>query len=190
MSDLFEEDKEFKGISFSENRLEKGVYENCTFLRCAFLNSDLSDIIFIECGFKECDLSMSNLSGVSMQGLSFTECKLVGLHFELCSDLLFSASFKNCDLKLSSFYKSPLKRSGFFDCKLNEADFTESNMTGSVIKGCDLTGAIFNHTILEEVDLRMSTNYSIDPHINRIRKAKFSVEGVIGLLDKHDILIE
>jgi len=30
----------------------------------------------------------------------------------------------------------------------------------------------------------------IDPEINRIKKAKFSVPGVLGLLNKHDIVIE
>ena len=31
---------------------------------------------------------------------------------------------------------------------------------------------------------------SFDPELNRIWKAKFSIDGVIGLLDKHDILID
>jgi len=43
---------------------------------------------------------------------------------------------------------------------------------------------------LENADLRTSYNYSIDPDANRIRKAKFSLPAVIGLLDKYYLDIE
>ncbi|MGB5462457.1 MAG: pentapeptide repeat-containing protein, partial [Aureibaculum sp.] len=33
-------------------------------------------------------------------------------------------------------------------------------------------------------------NYSIDPEKNPIKKAKFSQDGIGGLLDKYDIVIE
>jgi uncharacterized protein YjbI with pentapeptide repeats len=55
---------------------------------------------------------------------------------------------------------------------------------------CDLTGAVFDHTNIEKADFRTSYNYTIDPEINRIKKAKFSILGVSGLLDKYDIDIE
>jgi len=50
--------------------------------------------------------------------------------------------------------------------------------------------ATFENTALEKVDLRTGFNYSINPEINRIKKAKFSLQGVLGLLDKYDIEIE
>jgi fluoroquinolone resistance protein len=43
---------------------------------------------------------------------------------------------------------------------------------------------------LEKADLRTAYNYSIDPSINKIKKAKFSLPGVVGLLSKYDIEIE
>jgi len=66
----------------------------------------------------------------------------------------------------------------------------ETDLTGAVFDNCDLTQAIFDHTILEKADFRTSYNYSFDPEINRIKKAKFSVPEVSGLLDKYDIDIE
>ena len=69
-------------------------------------------------------------------------------------------------------------------------DFTEADLTNSVFDNCDLAGAKFEKTILEKADLRTSHNYSIDPEINKIKKAKFSVHGITGLLDKYDIEIE
>jgi fluoroquinolone resistance protein len=59
-----------------------------------------------------------------------------------------------------------------------------------VFEGCNMTAAIFDQTTLEKADLRTSYNYSIDPETNRIKKAKFSITGVAGLLDKYDIVIE
>jgi hypothetical protein len=53
-----------------------------------------------------------------------------------------------------------------------------------------LTGARFENTIIEKADLRTSYNYSIDPENNRIKKAKFSLAQIAGLLDKYNIEID
>lgn len=55
---------------------------------------------------------------------------------------------------------------------------------------CDLAQAVIDNTMLDKADLRTSFNYSIDPERNRIKKAKFSIIGIAGLLDKYDIEIE
>ena len=55
---------------------------------------------------------------------------------------------------------------------------------------CDLTRVIFDNVNMEKADFRTSFNYSIDPEINQIKKAKFFLRGISGLLDKHDIEIE
>ena len=60
----------------------------------------------------------------------------------------------------------------------------------AVFDGCDLADAVFERTVLEKADLRGAINYSIDPAVNRVKKARFSLEGVRGLLGKYDILIE
>jgi len=51
-------------------------------------------------------------------------------------------------------------------------------------------GATFDKATLEKADFRTAINYSIDPTNNRIKKAKFSLLGVVGLLDKFDISID
>ena len=55
---------------------------------------------------------------------------------------------------------------------------------------CDLQLTLFMNTKLEGVNFRTSFNYSIDPELNRIKKAKFSLHSIAGLLDKNDIEIE
>jgi uncharacterized protein YjbI with pentapeptide repeats len=83
-----------------------------------------------------------------------------------------------------------IKTTIFKNCQLLETDLTESDLTGSTFDNCDLSGATFDNTNLEKVDFRTSFNFTIDPEINRIKKAKFSLPGVLGLLNKYDIVIE
>jgi uncharacterized protein YjbI with pentapeptide repeats len=124
-----------------------------------------------------------------MRDLKFIDSKLLGLHFQDCSDFLFAVNFDKCILNLSSFFKQKLKKTFFKDCSLLEVDFTEADLSNAVFENCDLSGTKFEKTNLEKADLRTSFNYSIDPEINKIKKAKFSIEGIIGLLDKYDIEI-
>ena len=69
-------------------------------------------------------------------------------------------------------------------------DFSATDLSASNFANCDLSGAIFDNSILEKTDFRTAYNYSINPEINKIKKAKFSVSGIAGLLDKYDIVIE
>jgi len=73
---------------------------------------------------------------------------------------------------------------------LHETDFTEADLTNAVFENCDLKGAVFENTMLEKADFRTAFNYAINPEINKIRKAKFSMPAVMRLLDKYDILID
>ena len=113
-----------------------------------------------------------------------------GLRFDTCNDFGLSFSFENCLLNHSTFYKTKIKKTLFKNSQLNEADFSECDLTGSLFDNCDLTRAIFVNSILEKADFRTSYNFSIDPGINRIKKAKFSLTTVSGLLDKYDIEID
>jgi uncharacterized protein YjbI with pentapeptide repeats len=115
---------------------------------------------------------------------------MLGLRFDTCHEFGLSVSFDGCQLNLSSFYKTKIKKTVFKNSQLEEVDFAEADLTSSVFDDCNLTQAIFDHTILEKTDFRTSFNYSIDPEINRIKKAKFSISGISGLLDKYDIDIE
>jgi uncharacterized protein YjbI with pentapeptide repeats len=73
---------------------------------------------------------------------------------------------------------------------LKQVDFSEVELTESIFNSCDLMGAIFEKTNLVKVDLRKALHYSIDPENNKLKKAKFSYPGVIGLLEKYEIIIE
>ena len=184
------EEVDYKLTDFSQKGLPKGEYDGCSFRQCNFADNDFSGIIFSDCEFTGSNLSMIKTSQTTFREVKFMDCKLLGVHFEHCSELLFSVGFESCQMNLSSFFKRNMKKTVFKNCSLREVDFVEANLSGAVFENCDLEHAIFDHTNLEKADLRSSFNYKIDPVSNKIIKAKFSQNGLQGLLDKFDIIIE
>ncbi len=184
------EEKTFDETDFTKDAPATGDYESCSFVNCNFYNADLSEIHFIDCEFTGCNMSLVKLSKTAFRDIQFKDCKLLGLHFYDGNNFLFSADFDNCILNLSSFFGMNLKKIQFKNSTLHEVDFTETDLSSTVFHNCDLARATFENTILEKADLRTSFNYSIDPELNRIKKAKFSMPAVIGLLNKYDIQIE
>ena len=190
MSLPYIENKKFEKINFSEEILPKGEYENCSFLNCIFYKSDVSNSAFRDCEFESCDFSLATIRNTVFSNIKFKNCKLLGLHFNDCNPFLLSAYFENCTLKLSTFYKLKIKGTWFKNCNIQEVDFTETDLANSIFENCDLQKAIFDDSNLEKVDFRTAYNYSINPELNRIKKAKFSSLGIAGLLDKYSIIIE
>jgi len=115
---------------------------------------------------------------------------MLGLKFEQCNPFLLKVTFYKCVLNLSSFYKQKLKKTIFKDCTLNEVDFAEAELNEAVFANCDFHNATFSFTNIEKADFRTSYNYSIHPESNKLKKARFSREGIAGLLDRYDIIIE
>jgi uncharacterized protein YjbI with pentapeptide repeats len=187
MNNSFFDNKIFKGINFKNSEIVKGIYEDCQFIDCDLSGCDLSDLTFGECTFDICNLSNLVISNSSLKEVSFKNCKLLGIHFEDCNDILFTVSFFNCNLDYCSFYKKRLKGTIFENCSLTDVDFSESDLQESLFDNCNLAGAIFDRTNLFKSDLSTSYNYSIDPEENRIANAKFSKDGLIGLLEKYNI---
>ena len=183
------ENKIFHQLDYGNTPLEFGEYEECKFSNCDFSNSDLSNFNFSECSFDDCNLSMVNLSKTSLKTVAFKNCKLLGIHFDACNEFLLSVSFHHCTLNFSSFYKLNLRKTKFIHCSLQEVDFTEANLTQAIFDSCDLSGTIFDNTLLESADLRTSQNYSIDPESNYLSKARFSSDGLAGLLHKYVLSI-
>ena len=184
------EDKILEKTDFTSVALEKGDYEGCSFVNCNFLASDISEIHFIDCAFTGCNLGNANITQTAFRDVKFKDCKLLGLHFETSNHFLFSVQFENCMLNLASFHKLKLKKIEFHNSSLHEVDFAGADLTSAVFNNCDLQRAVFEQTILEKADFRTSFNYSIDPEINKIKKARFSIDGLPGLLSKYDILID
>ena len=190
MSNSYFEEQVYEGLDYTAQPLPKGDYEICTFINCNLSNCDLSNTRFTECEFKGCNLSNAKMIKTTLNDVVFRECKIMGINFEHCDTYLFAVAFHHCVLNYSSFYKRLLKKTSFVHCTIHEADFTDSDLNQSSFDHCDLAKTRFENTNLEKVDFRTAFNYTIDPELNKIKKAQFSLPAIIGLLDKYDIVIK
>lgn len=177
----------FENIIFEKDHFPTGEpinseFENCTFRSCNLTEFDLEGAIFNECRFISCNLSMAKIKGAAFREVEFNECKLLGIAFESVNQAGFSVTFNECFLSHSSFYGMRLKKIIIRDTNLAAVDFTDCDLTGSIMQNCDFNGAIFDNTNLEYSDMRTAKNYSIDPVKNRIRNARFSLPSALALL--------
>ena len=184
------EDQIFSGVNFLIEGFPFAEYDHCTFKDCTFAGLDLSEYNFADCKFDNCDLSNVKLAHTGFKTVGFKSCKLLGLIYSDCNDFLFAVNFEDCLLNIASFYRLNLRNTKFKNCQIQEADFTEANLSGASFDDCDLNGTTFERTNLEKADLRSAYNYSINPDINKIKKAQFSLPAVVGLLDHYGISIE
>lgn len=67
MTPAFFDDQVFKGISFAQDPLTRGVYEECRFSACDFSGSLLGEFRFIDCSFSECNLSNANFENTILE---------------------------------------------------------------------------------------------------------------------------
>lgn len=173
-------DQTFEGISRDE--LSLAEYENCLFKSCSFGNADLSNFTFVDCEFIACDLSSIRSKKTSFREVYFRDCKLMGIHFEDCNPYGLKCHFESCTLDYSFFYQCPMKGSRFSNSRLIEVDFTETNLESVSFEGCNLSGSVFQFSHLEKANFVGAQGYIIDPSNNRMKGAKFSLEGLAGLL--------
>lgn len=190
MENLIHTHKTFEKVSFIDKKVNNREFEDCVFKNCDFSNSDFSNNTFMDCEFINCNLSMTQLVGTSLKTVDFKNCKLLGIHFHNCADFLFSVSFQVCVLDYSSFANKKMPKTKFNSCSMKEVSLIGTNLTNSVFENCNLDNAVFNDTQLASVDFTTAYNFKIDPEFNPMKKAKFSTQGIVGLLDKYDIKIE
>lgn len=190
MTDKVFEDQTFDGKGLNLIKLERGKYDNCVFLNCDFSNADLGYMVFVECQFDRCNLTMAKIIDTAFRVVEFTDCKLLGLAFDSCSNFLLALSFMRCELNLASFQGLKLKGTHWRESSLKEVDFTNADVTNALFDQCDLERTIFDGTKMEGADFRKAYNYNIDPDINRVKGAKFSSTGLSGLLEKYRLHIE
>ena len=188
-SDLLMEDQEWEDLNWKADAPLAGCYDGCKFFRCDLSMAKMTGYHFTDCQFIDCDLSNADLRGVVLNDCVFTGCKLTGLHFEDCHTIPFGVRFKGCILTLASFGKMMLRKTVFQDCRLTETDFSGADLREAVFSGCDLDRAIFSGCNLEKADFRKVINCTIDPAQNRMRKAKFTLDGLPGLLSSYGLEI-
>lgn len=189
MEKAFYSNTTFEKEIHTKTRINHKEFEECVFKNCDFTETDLSNNSFMDCEFIDCNLSMIQVVCTSFKTVLFKNCKLLGIHFNTCNDFLFMVEFQDSVLDYSSFAKKKMPKTIFKSCSLKEVSFVATHLTQSVFENCNLENTIFNDTQLNAVDFRTAYHYKIDPEYNPMKKARFSAEGIIGLLDKYDIKV-
>ena len=190
MENLFYTHITFEKVDYTHTQINNREFEGCIFKNCDFSNSNVSHTTFMDCEFIDCNLSMCQVMGTSLKTVLFKNCKLLGVQFNTCLDFLFQVEFHDTILDYASFAHKKMPKTYFKSCSLLEVSFVGSNNTNSVFENCNLDHAIFNNTQLAGVDFRTAYNYKIDPEFNPMKKAIFSTQGIVGLLEKYDIKIQ
>jgi uncharacterized protein YjbI with pentapeptide repeats len=121
--------------------------------------------------------------------VQFSGCKIIGVDFFKCEKVFFSANFENCLLHYCNFSDLNMKNVRFNGSKIKESHFTNTCLSNADFNGAELSGTIFHNSDLRKADFSGATQYSIDPGTNKIKKAKFSLPEVVGLLHGLDIII-
>ena len=189
MEEFIHLDKTFDRVMYFDKKVTGREFDHCQFNNCDFSNTVFADCVFSDCTFTDCNLSMVKLPASSLKTVSFVKSKLLGIRFDECEDFLFSVAFAECILDYSWFSRKKMPKTVIGDSSLKEVNFADCDLTKAVFSNCNLQGTVFESTILKEADFRTAYNFAIDPEKNMMKNAKFSTDGLVGLLQKYDIKI-
>lgn len=189
MTDYFL-DIEYNNIIYDEQEVNLKEFECCTFNNCDFSQCVFLAVTFIDCTFNDCIFSGAKINYVAFRTVFFNNCKIEDVNFAMCDKLIFEIHFKECVLDFSKFYTLKIKGTTFVDCSIVAVDFMSADLTEVVFDNCDLYRSEFAKAIANKADFKTSYNYTIDPTKTKIKKAVFSLDGLKGLLFKHDIIVK
>lgn len=190
MEDFINIDKTFEKLLRPDAKIGGREFDGCIFKNCDFSNTIFSECQFIDCQFIDCNLSMVKFPATGLKTVAFKDSKLLGIRFDECEDFLFGVVFQDCILDYSWFTNKKMQKTGFTNCSLKGVNFSGCDLTLATFSNSNLDGAVFDNTVLKAADFTTAYNYKIDPEINPMPKAMFSVNGIPGLLDKYNIVID
>jgi len=165
-------------------------FEQYHFIGGDFGGANLSRLRFLDCRFERCNLASVQLTQTALQNVAFDGCKLLGVPFGACRDMLFGVHFDRCQLRYATFGGRKMPATRFADCTLDEADFTNADLTGAAFAGCTLAGTVFHGTQLAGADFTTATGFALDPEANGLAGARFALTGLPGLLGKYGVVVE
>lgn len=184
-------DQVYNKLQLKNEHIDSSEFVNCIFNGCSLVESEFIKCRFVNCMFRDCDLSLVKFPESVFTSICFEDSKIIGVNWTqadwtavvLGKPLHFSKS----TLNHSTFIGLNLKGMQVLNCNAVNVDFREADLTGADFSGSDLTESLFLHTKLREANLAQARNYSINPGLNDLQAAKFSMPEAISLLYNMDI---
>jgi uncharacterized protein YjbI with pentapeptide repeats len=130
------------------------------------------------------------VANCSFQNIIFNSCKILGVDFSKVNQFLLSFEFNRCILNLSNFSGLKIKKTKFVQCTIEETYFEDIDLSESDFSESNLLNSKFVNANLTKANFVGAVNYMIDPRLNKIAKARFSIAEAINLLKAFDITIE
>ncbi|MBW3544545.1 MAG: pentapeptide repeat-containing protein, partial [Bacteroidetes bacterium] len=189
METITHQHKTFENLAYAGKVVQHREFEKCSFKACDFSESNFSHNRFTSCTFTGCNMGLIKLRHTTLDGVFFKDCKLIGVNFHECADLLFSLQLDGCLADYASFANKKMSKTLFKNSSLKSAVFEGTILNKAVFDNTDLQGAVFNKANLQEADFTTAYYFIIDPEQNMMKKAKFSAEGLHNLLLKYDLRI-
>ena len=187
------EEQIFKNLDLKNKELLEINFEECIFEKCEF-----NEAVFKKCNFKECVFSHCNIGNIKFKNTKISElkiesCKALGINW---TEAIFPNVVLNCplgfrdsDISYCSFYSLKLRNMDIVDCKSEEVDFRECDLSESNLSRTDFYRNTFYETNLFASNFVEAKNYIIDPLVNKVTRAKFSLPEVLSLLECLEIKI-
>ncbi len=183
-------DTEIAGEDFSMKDLPEKTFYNCIFKECNFTGTILNETDFDSCEFIDCNFTNPVIKQTKLNDVIFSRCKLMGLNFYECSQFSFNLIFSNCSINSCNFSDLKMKGSKFTKCKITDSYFQETFLAGVSFEGSNFKNTLFHNANLVGASFCNVSGYSIDPLVNNVRKAKFTVPDVLNLLSGFNIEIK
>jgi uncharacterized protein YjbI with pentapeptide repeats len=183
--------EQFQGENLDRQQLSQVLFYECAFSDCSFVETTFAQCRFVGCDFQDCDLSLFNPVGSIFSGVSFSSSKLVGVDWTHAAwsetQIDTPLHFENCLLNHSTFYGLGLEQAKFSSCAARDVDFRECCLVRADFGGTALEKSLFSHTDLTGADLSRARNYAINPQVNILTGAKFSMPEALSLIYNLDI---
>ena len=179
-------DQRFKRLTCRAQVITRQKFDGCTFDHCSFQETVFQSCRFNDCTFTDCDLRLARVPGSSFRSVLFERSNVTGINWAdgswAKSGLLNSIGFHECDVSYATFIGLELKKLVMTQCVAKDVDFSDANLTQANCTETDFFESRFVHTNLTEADFTHARNYAIDPSLNVLKNAKFSLPEAIALL--------
>jgi len=181
----------FSGLDLLEAELCNKEFEACVFTDCDLSQANLADSKFIDCHFVRCNLSVVKIKRARFSEVVFESCKVIGVDWTHAYWPAFLPAspikFYKCIINDSSFFALDQSELVIEECKAHDVDFREGNFSHANFSHTDFSHSSFRQTNLSNVDFSEASNYQIDIYVNEIKRAKFTRQEAISLLESLDI---
>jgi len=164
-------------------------FEQCTFKKLDLARVSLAGSSFVDCRFEDCNLTGVVVKNTRLYDVSFINCKLPHVDFGVCDPFGFHITCQDCRLDYVVFLNRKLKKALFADCSIKEAFFLQCDLTGTAFRNCNLELTRFEGNNLTQADFATSYNLVLNPDDNTLKKARFSLYSLPGLLTKYELVV-